>query len=303
MDRQIGTPAMGAKSHERYAIVLGSNEVGSAVALALHWTGWKVVLIDHVDPGNPWRGMSFTDAWYMGSCELGGVAACFCTSVRSIPSVLRHGRLIAATTWSWRGVVQALPVGILVDARTANGGLAESLKRDEASAPIVVGCGTGHQAGSSADVIVDTAFDRTSYSAVATGSTSMWLGARPPLAGTGDERFVVAPCTGRFRTQSSFADMIDAREPIGDVSGQHLAPPLRGVLRGITARGAKVMAGEIVAEIDARGDPSLCYGVDARAGAIADALMACVAKRRDAQSLPARPRPAVSMAGRGAFVL
>ena len=107
---------MRARSRDGYAVVLGSNEVGSAVALALHRTDWKVVLVDRVDPGNPWRGMSFGNAWYMGSSELDGVAACFCTSVRSIPSVLRHRQLIAATTWSWQSVVRALPVGILVDA-------------------------------------------------------------------------------------------------------------------------------------------------------------------------------------------
>ena len=70
------------------AIVLGCDEIGSAVAHRLHCDGFAVVLIDGVDPPWPRRGMAFTDAWYAGVAELSGVSAVFCASVRSIPAVL-----------------------------------------------------------------------------------------------------------------------------------------------------------------------------------------------------------------------
>ena len=98
-------------------VVLGAGDVGSAVALLLHRAGTAVVLCDEVDPAWPRRGMAFTDAWYLGSAELDGEAALFCASVKSIPAVLDQHRLIAATTWSWRGVAEALGAVALVDAR------------------------------------------------------------------------------------------------------------------------------------------------------------------------------------------
>ena len=81
------------------AIVLGCGEVGSAVALALHQAGLAVVLVDEADPAWHRRGMAFTNAWYVGTAELEGEGACFCASLKSIPSVLAR-RMIAATTWS-----------------------------------------------------------------------------------------------------------------------------------------------------------------------------------------------------------
>ena len=83
------------------AIVVGATDVGSAAAIALHRAGYAVVLCEDVDPTWPRRGMAFTNAWYVGSAEVDGVAAVFCSSVRSIPTVLSRGELIAATTWSW----------------------------------------------------------------------------------------------------------------------------------------------------------------------------------------------------------
>ena len=89
-------------------IVLGCGDVGSAVAFELHIAGFAVVLIDEADPAWHRRGMAFTNAWYVGNAELDGEGACFCASMRSIPSVLAN-RMIAATTWSWPGVAGLLP--------------------------------------------------------------------------------------------------------------------------------------------------------------------------------------------------
>ena len=65
-------------------IVLGCEEVGSAVAHRLHLQGYASVLIDRIDPPWPRRGMALTDAWYEGTAQLAGVTAVFCASVRSI---------------------------------------------------------------------------------------------------------------------------------------------------------------------------------------------------------------------------
>lgn len=98
-------------------IVVGCDDVGSAIAHVLHDSGAAVVLVDAADP--PWsrRGMSYVDAWYVGGATLDGVDACFCASVKSIPTVLARGEMIAATTWSWAGVATALQPAALVVVR------------------------------------------------------------------------------------------------------------------------------------------------------------------------------------------
>src|SRR5215467_5363063 len=109
------------------AVVLGAGDVGSAVALAVHRAGFAVVLCDEVDPAWSRRGMAFTDAWYVGSAELDGEVAMFCASVKSIPAVLARHRLIAATTWSWRGVVEAVAAVALIDARMRKRSVSDDL--------------------------------------------------------------------------------------------------------------------------------------------------------------------------------
>ena len=98
-------------------IVVGCDEIGSAIAHTLHAAGMAVVLVDEVDP--PWarRGMSYVDAWYVGGATLEHVDACFCGSVKSIPAVLARGDTIAATTWSWEGVASVLRPGAVIETR------------------------------------------------------------------------------------------------------------------------------------------------------------------------------------------
>ena len=79
----------------------------------------------------------------------------------------------------------------------------------------------------------------------------------------------------RMRSQLRIGEAVEAREPIGDISGAALLAPIGGMLRGLSARGARVVAGQVVVDVDPRGDPSSCYGIYpwARvAAAVIDAL-------------------------------
>lgn len=108
----------GRRDDRPIVIVVGCDDVGSAIAHSLHCAGAGVVLIDAADPPWPRRGMSYADAWYVGGATLADVDACFCASVKSIPAVLDRGDTIAATTWSLTGVAVALQPIAYVDSRT-----------------------------------------------------------------------------------------------------------------------------------------------------------------------------------------
>ena len=199
-------------------IVVGCDDVGSAIAHSLHCAGAAVVLIDAADPPWPRRGMSYADAWYVGGATLADVDACFCASVKSIPAVLDRGDTIAATTWSLTGVAVALQPIAYVDSRTI---------------------------------------------------------ARPPsLAPRVD-----ATRAGRFLTRHRIAERVEQGEPLGEISGMGVLAPVTGVLRGLTARGAHVAAGQTVAEIDESGDPSRCFGISPEAQAAAQRVAVTLGRR------------------------
>ncbi len=259
------------------AVVLGAGDVGSAVAVALHRAGFGVVLCEEVDPAWHRRGMSFTNAWYLGGAELDGEATMFCASVRSIPAVLDRHRLIAATTWSWRGVVQALAATALVDARMRKRQPSGDLRT---AALTTVGLGPGFIAGSNVDVAVETRWGEALGTIIGAGPTLPFAAESPAIGGAGDERFVRAPAAGRFSTDRRIAGRVLKGEILGAVGARLVSAPLDGVLRGLSARGARVAQGAKVVEVDPRGEPALCYGIAARPRVIAGAVVDALAERR-----------------------
>jgi hypothetical protein len=249
---------------------VGSDDVGSAIAHALHDSGAAVVLVDAADP--PWsrRGMSYVDAWYVGGATLDGVDACFCASVKSIPAVLARGDMIAATTWSWAGVATALQPAALVVVRftgarppfippsPALDALPTIRVRPRASGTEVVAV-TGPQRypGGGVDFLRDIG-----------GAAFATLA--PDLR-------VDAPRAGRFRTRHEIAERVEAGDVLGALDGYAVAAPASGVLRALCARGARVAAGQTLVEIDRSGDAQACFGVQEPARAVAERV--CVVVR------------------------
>ncbi len=269
------------------AVVLGAGDVGSAVAVALHRAGFGVVLCEEVDPAWHRRGMAFTNAWYLGSAELDDEAAMFCASVRSIPAVLDRHRLIAATTWSWRGVVQAVRAVALVDARMRKRQPSGDLRT---AALTAVGLGPGFVAGSNVDVAVETSWGKRLATIIGTGPTLPFVAESPAIGGAGDERFVRAPAAGRFSTDRRIAGRVLKGEILGAVGARLVAAPLDGVLRGLSARGARVAQGAKIVEVDPRGEPALCYGVAERPRAIGRAVVDALAERGPRQLAAVAPQ-------------
>ena len=252
------------------AIVLGCDEIGSAVAHALHQDGFAVVLIDGIDPPWPRRGMAFTDAWYAGVAELSGVTAVFCASVRSIPSVLDRGPAVAATAWSWAGVASALSPIAMVETRAPS---ARRTPIDRTTGPplLTIEVVPGAIAGPEFDIAI-----------------------RVPAPQPVRERILYAPCTGRFGTSRSIGERIRAGETVGSIGGVPIVAPIDGCLRGLPARGARLRVGSEAAEIDPRADPTRCFGLDERSRAIACGVSEALEVGRWPYRIPPRKRGVIA---------
>jgi len=80
-------------------------------------------------------------------------------------------------------------------------------------------------------------------------------------------------------TTRQIADRVAPGELIGAIGDTRIVAPIAGVLRGLTARGAKVSGDDLVVEIDPRCDTTGCFGFDTGALAIARAVSAALAVR------------------------
>jgi xanthine dehydrogenase accessory factor len=271
------------------AIVVGCGDVGSAVAHALHRAGCAVVLVDHADP--PWtrRGMAYADAWYVGTADLAHIDACFCASVRSIPFVLDRRDMIAATTWSWQGVAAALHPIAIIDARVVKRQAPATLKTNDTASPLTVGLGPGFVAGAHVDIAIETAWGEDLGAIIESGGTRPFEGEPRRVGGAGRERYVYAAKAGRFQTDRRIGDRVAAGEDIATLGGDSIAAPLAGVLRGLSARGARIGAGQKIVEVDPRDDPSLCFGLGERPGRIATGVVEALLRRGVIADLPRHP--------------
>lgn len=227
-------------------VVVGANATGSAIAHRLHAAGWAVVLLDDVDP--PWtrRGRAYTDAWYLGTAELAGTPAVFCSSVRSIPAALDRGRTIAATTWSAGGVATALKPLAVVDARLADSSVGEQ-----------------------GEVIIRAVADLES----AQDTRRVDFTASPASFA------LRAPASGYFHTHRAIGESIQAGEPVGTIGSQAIVAGATGRLLGLSSRGARVASGSVIAEIDERTDRDGCFGLDPGAIGAAESVLACLRER------------------------
>ena len=263
----------------RPVVVIGCDDIGSATACVLHRAGAAVVIVDSADP--PWarRGMSYTDAWYVGGATLDGIDACFCGSVKSLPAILERGDMIAATTWSWEGVAAA-PVAV-IDTRTerATSALASPAALEGV---LAIGVGKTRVGGRHADVVIPRA--------VAHPATAgpEGRGDRGTIS-TGCAR-TDAPHAGRFRTRHQIAERVEAGDVIGELGAFVVVAALAGVVTALAARGARIAAGDLLAEIDGHAEVMHCFGIAAEARAIAQRVAAAV--RNAPRAGTARPAAA-----------
>jgi xanthine dehydrogenase accessory factor len=238
------------------AIVLGCGEVGSAVALALHGAGLSVVLVDEADPSWHRRGMAFTNAWYVGVAELDGEGACFCASLKSIPSVLAR-RMIAATTWSWPGVAGALVPIALVDARGRKRRGSDILR---GRVPLTIGIGLDFVEGDNVDVAIELPSD-SSRAVLDELDPPTLADTRDAGVARGANCFVEASRHGRFMTGRRIGDVVRIGQIVGGLGNEAIAAPAGGALLGLAARGARIEPGDKLVEVDPAGVAYRCYGV------------------------------------------
>ena len=260
------------------AIIIGSGDIGSAVAVALARVGYAAIVCDRTDPSSARRGMAFTDAWYVGHAELDGVNALFCGTIKAVPTVLERPGQIAATTWSWRGAAGALHAGLVVDTRNKQSTDGTDFRMRLPPGLLTIGIGTGHTAARNVDLVIEAPLADPSPMALHEPRLeAVGVPASRPPHGVGTAVF--AKDAGRFTTSHRIGDCVEAGQLVGALDREPVAAPISGVLRGLSARGAWVQAADLIVEVDPRGDPTLCFGLDGRAMSIAHKLLAALADR------------------------
>ncbi len=266
----------------RVAVIMGTNEIASAVAVYLHREGWRVVLSHDPHPPVIRRRMAFHDALFGDPAEVCGVrGVCAETSLAVSWMLCQAGAVV--TPLGLLDLIPITPFHVLVDARMQKRERHPDLRH---LAKLAVGLGPGFAVDKNCDIAVETWPTRTG-AVVVKGCTEAADGKARSLGGAGAERFVYSTESGRWRCAVDIGTRVFKNFPIGILNGAAVCAPLDGILRGAVRDGTEVPPGVKLLEIDPGGKGASWTGIDQRGAAIAQATLSAIARKLEEQAFAA----------------
>lgn len=255
-----------------FAVILGTNEIASAIAVRLASRGYCVVMSHDPDPPVIRRKMAFHDALFADSSQIEGFVAERLDDGMQVHKALSQPSRVFVT---WLGLLDLLAVrqiDVLVDARLQKSRLTPDLRR---LARLSIGLGPGFSSHFNCDAAIETRPRKIGIVADG-GWTDAADGVASALGDVGADRFVYSPFAGRWRTPVEIGTRVFKDFVLGHLAGSPVLAPRDGILRGIARDDSEIPVGVKLLEIDPRGRHSQWTGIDERGRAIAHATMMAV---------------------------
>ena len=176
----------------RLAVVLGTNEIASAVAISLLKAGYATVMSHDPYPPVIRRGMAFHDALFDDYVEISGIVGRRAEDLLEIASVTSLKKSVAVTPLSLTDLLALRLADVLVDARMQKQRITPDFR---GLARITVGLGPKFVVAENCDIAVETRPARTG-AVVEAGATEDADGVSRLLGGVGRERFAYSERAG-----------------------------------------------------------------------------------------------------------
>lgn len=255
-----------------FAVILGTNEIASAIAVYMHRAGWSTVLSHDPYPPVIRRRMAFHDALFGDRTDVDGLPGALAQTTLEAAALLGGGRCVAVTRLGLLDLIPMSAIHVLVDARMHKRDAAADLRH---LASLTVGVGPGFAVAKNCDVAIET-LPAKSGAVLRMGRTDAPDGKPRLLGGAGTERFVYSETAGRWHSAADIGTRVSKDFPAGLLDGVPVLAPLDGVVRGIARDGAEIPAGVKLLEIDPR--KRACWtGIDERGRSIARATLNAIA--------------------------
>jgi xanthine dehydrogenase accessory factor len=259
-----------------FAVILGTNEIASAIAVHLSRAGYCVMLSYDPHPPVIRRKMAFHNALFSDVAQVEDIVA---QRVDDGVQVLRALRGRSQVLVTWLGLLDLLPIqriDVLIDARLQKHRVTPDLRR---LARLTIGLGPGFSASSNCDIAIETRPGKIGMVGP-DGWTDAADGKASLLGDAGAERFVYSPFAGRWRTPIEIGTRVYRDLVLGHLSDVPVTAPRDGILRGIVRDGSEIPAGVKLVEIDPRGRHAQWTGIDERGRSIARIALSAIQLHR-----------------------
>ncbi len=250
--------------------VRGAGELGSAVALSLYHTGFRVFLSEIIPPLAIRRTVTFSDAILTSQA-----------AVEMVPARYYHHN---AFPEAWPqdhlplfeddpSTLRSLGPAVLVDAR-----MHKQYHRDYRSwAPLVVGLGPEFVAGGNCHVAIETMRGHDLGRIIWKGSPQANTGIPGSIQGESARRVVRAPSQGTLKWQVNFGDTVTPGQTLGTINGTvKIQAPLAGLVRGLIHPQVPLQPGLKIADIDPRGAGIDYHRLSDKAQAVGRAVLEAI---------------------------
>jgi xanthine dehydrogenase accessory factor len=262
-----------------FAVVLGTNEIASAVAVHLHRAGWDVVLSHDPHPPVIRRMMAFHDALFGDPTELEGIVGERADTGIEVLATLAKPNRVAVTGLGLTDLLVIRRLDALIDARMQKYRVNTDFR---GLARLTLGLGPGFSVDANCDVAIETRPAKNGR-IVYQGPTDAADGIPGNLGNAGSERFVYSTNPGLWHSAIEIGARTFRDFVVGYLDGEAVAAPFDGVVRGIVRDGMEVPAGVKLLEVDPRGRHARWTGIDDRGRTIAkatlNAIRICAAQR------------------------
>ncbi len=254
------------------AVLLGTNEIASAVAVALTRAKYKVVMSHDPFPPVIRRGMAFHEALYGDFAELSGIAGERAETLLEIAAVTARKDKVAVTSLSLTDLLALRVADVLIDARMQKHRMTPDFR---GLARITIGLGPKFVVGANCDIAIETRPSRAG-AIVQSGATEEPDGAARRLGDAGRERFVYSQRAGIWRTPVEIGMWVPKNFVIGRHAGAPVFAPLEGIVRGVARDSTFAPAGVKIVEIDPRDRAAASTETDERGRVLANATLAAM---------------------------
>jgi len=249
-------------------VILGTNEIASAVAVLLRRGGYGVVLSHDPLPPVIRRKMAFHDALFDDAVSVAGIAAQRADTGLEVRTSLGHVPGVVVTELGLLDLIVLRSLDILVDARMQKYLATPDLRR---LARLTIGLGPGFCGGENCDVAIETRPGKAGQ-IIRHGPADPPDGISRRLGNHWGERFVRSEFSGRWQTAIEIGTRVFRNFVVGHLGNMPVCAPFDGILRGVVRDGTEVPAGVKLLEIDSRGRKANWTGIDSRGQLIANAV-------------------------------
>jgi hypothetical protein len=255
-----------------FAVILGTNEIASAIAVRLHRDGYRVVLSHDPVPPVIRRKMAFHDALFDDPVCIGGITAKRADTSLEIRASHAQAASVLITELGLLDLIVMREISVLVDARMQKYLATPDLRR---LARLTIGLGPGFAGDVNCDVAIETRPGKAGQ-IIQQGYADPPDGVSRHLGTLGQERFARAEFAGRWNTAIDIGTRVFKDFVVGHLGNTPVRAPFDGILRGVVRDGTEVPAGVKLLEIDARGRKAGWTGTDDRGRLIANAVTAAI---------------------------